>query len=86
MNLNRHYNHEFNTVITKANELLKLYPKENIFIHIQGASNAAISKFSEAIKCYEKILKVDSNSSIAYFNIAIMYDSLKLPQKCYRKL
>jgi len=80
--LNRHYNsRNFNTVITKANELLKLYPKEtNIFI-IQGASNAAISKFSEAIKCYEKILKVDSNSSIAYFNIAIMYDSLKLPQK-----
>jgi tetratricopeptide (TPR) repeat protein len=80
--LNRHYNlRNFNNVITKANELLKIYPKEiNIFI-IQGASNAAISKFSEAIKCYEKILKIDTNSSVAYFNIAVMYDSLKLPQK-----
>ena len=87
--LNRHYNlFEFTVVIQKANELLKIYPNEvNIYI-IQGASNAAINKFNEAINCYKKILEIDPNSTIANFNIAVMYDSLELPKdaiKSYKK-
>ena len=80
--LNNHYNKkEFAVVIQKANELIKLYPKEmNLYI-IQGASNAALGKFRQAINCYEKIIKIEPNSTIAYFNIAVIYDTLDLPKK-----
>ena len=40
--LNNHYNKkEFAVVIQKANEFIKLYPKETNLYIIQGASNAA---------------------------------------------
>jgi protein O-GlcNAc transferase len=80
--LNNYYiKKEFTVVIQKANELEKLYPKEiNLYI-IKGASNAALGKLSQAISCYEKILKIDPNSTVAYFNIAVIYDTLNSPEK-----
>jgi protein O-GlcNAc transferase len=84
--LNKHYNlQDFTTVIKKANELLKIYPKEANILIIQGASNAAINNFYEAIRCYEKILEIDPSSTIANYNIAVMYDSLELPKKAIEK-
>jgi len=87
--LNKFFNlREYKIVIKKAKELHKIYPNQVDLHNIQGASNAAINMFEEAIKCYEKILKIEPNSSIAYYNIAIMYDSLKLPEnaiKNYKK-
>ena len=71
---------EKGNVIKKADELIKIYPYEKDLHNIQGASNAALSKFDKAIICYENILKIDPNSAKAYFNIAVMYDKLSLPK------
>lgn len=77
-----HYNkQEFDIVTQKANKLLKIYPQEINIYNIKGASNAALHKFDEAIKCYKSILNIDTNSAIAYFNIAIMYDKKSCPEK-----
>ena len=83
--LQKYNNKEFKNVIKKADELIKIYPNENDLHNIQGASNAALSKFDKAIICYENILKIDPNSAKAYFNIAVMYDKLSY-QKCIKKL
>ena len=78
--LQKYNNQEFKNVIKKADELIKIYPNENDLHNIQGASNAALGMFDKAIECYEKILKINPNSAIAYFNIAVMYDKLKSPK------
>ena len=78
--LQKYNNQEFKNVIKKADELIKIYPNENDLHNIQGASNAALGRFDKAIECYEKILKINPNSAIAYFNIAVMYDKLKSPK------
>lgn len=72
---------EFKKVIQDANKLIKAYPKEIDLYNIKGASNAALGEYEKAIKCYEKILQIDTNSAKAYYNIAVMYDSLKAPKE-----
>jgi predicted O-linked N-acetylglucosamine transferase (SPINDLY family) len=82
--LQKYNNQEFNSVIEKADELLKIYPNEYNLHNIQGASYAAIDKFERAIRCYENILKIDPNSAKAYFNIAVMYDKLDSPKNAIK--
>jgi tetratricopeptide (TPR) repeat protein len=82
--LQKYNNREFNSVIEKADELLKIYPNEYNLHNIQGASYAAIDKFERAIRCYENILKIDPNSAKAYFNIAVMYDKLASPKNAIK--
>lgn len=82
--LQKYNNKEFKNVIKKADELIKTYPYENDLHNIQGASNAALSMYDEAIECYEKILKINPNSATAYFNIAVMYDKLKSPNNAIK--
>ena len=82
--LQKYNNREFNSVIEKADELLKIYPNEYNLHNIQGASYAAIDKFERAIRCYENILKIDPNSAKAYFNIAVMYDKLDSPKNAIK--
>ena len=82
--LHKYNNKDFKNVIKKADELIKIYPYEKDLHNIQGASNAALSKFDKAIICYENILKIDPNSAKAYFNIAVMYDKLSLPENALK--
>ena len=82
--LHKYNNKDFKNVIKKADELIKIYPYEKDLHNIQGASNAALSKFDKAIICYENILKIDPNSAKAYFNIAVMYDKLSLPKNALK--
>ncbi|MDA8802634.1 tetratricopeptide repeat protein [Amylibacter sp.] len=79
--LYKHYNrNEFTFVLQKAHELSKLYTKEIDIYNIQGAANAAMNNFQKAIGYYLKITKINPNSETAFFNIAVMYDSLNLPE------
>tara|TARA_B100000767_G_scaffold23120_1_gene20483 strand:+ start:393 stop:2645 length:2253 start_codon:yes stop_codon:yes gene_type:complete len=79
--LYKHYNRkEFTFVLQKAYELSKLYKKEIDIYNIQGAASAAINNFQKAIDYYVKITKINPNSETAFFNIAVMYDSLNLPE------
>ena len=82
--LKKYNNKEFNNVIRKAFDLLKVYPNENDLYNIQGASNAALGKFDKAIICFENILKIDPDSEKAYFNIAVMYDKLASPKNALK--
>jgi len=82
--LQKYNNKEFKNVIKKVDELIKIYPNEIDLHNIQGASNAALSRFDKAIICYEKILKINPNSARAYFNIAVMYDKLKSPKNAIK--
>jgi protein O-GlcNAc transferase len=79
--LYKYYNQkEFTLVLQKANELSKLYKKEIDIYNIQGAAHAAMNNFQKAIEYYFKITKINPDSATAFFNIAIMYDSLNLPE------
>jgi len=82
--IQKYNNKEFKNVIKKVDELIKIYPNEIDLHNIQGASNAALSRFDKAIICYEKILKINPNSARAYFNIAVMYDKLKSPKNAIK--
>ena len=50
--IQKYNNKEFKNVIKKVDELIKIYPYENDLHNIQGASNAALSRFDKAIICY----------------------------------
>jgi len=79
--LSQQYNRrEFKEVIKNADDLIKIYPKESDLYNIKGASNAALGMFKNAITCYEKILQFEPDSTIACFNIAVMYDNLEAPK------
>ena len=82
--IQKYNNKEFKNVIKKVDELIKIYPYESDLHNIQGASNAALSRFDKAIICYEKILKINPNSARAYFNIAVMYDKIKSPKNAIK--
>jgi protein O-GlcNAc transferase len=80
--LNSHYNkQEFQIVIQKAYELIKIYPNEIDLHMLKAASYASLDKFDKAISCYRVILEIDPFSAVAYFNIAVVYDKLNLPKK-----
>ena len=81
----KHYNRqEFALVLEKANGILKLYPEEIDVYNIQGAASAAMGNFKNAINYYQEITKIKPNSATAYFNIAVMYDSLNLPENAIK--
>ena len=81
----KYYNRqEFTLVLEKANGILKLYPEEIDVYNIQGAASAAMGNFKNAINYYQEITKIKPNSATAYFNIAVMYDSLNLPENAIK--
>ena len=83
--LYKHYNQQkFTLVLEEANELLKLYPKEIDIYNVQGAASAAMKNFRKAIDYYIEITKIKPNSANAFFNIAVMYDSLNLPENAIK--
>ena len=64
------YNQDrFQEVLSKVKPLIGLFPKVIFLFNIQGASNAALQKYDEAIANYKQAIKIKPDYAEAYSNM-----------------
>ena len=69
-------------------QLLQKFPSSIALYNIQGASNAGLQKFDEAVESYKQVLKIEPGYANAHYNIGIVLHEQGKPEKAiesYRK-
>jgi protein O-GlcNAc transferase len=59
----------FEEVLSKIKHLIRLFPKANALFNTQGASNAALKRYDDAIDSYKQALKIKPDYADAYSNM-----------------
>ena len=62
---------QFEQVLAKIKPLVSLFPKAITLFNIQGASNAALQRYDEAIDSYKQAIKIKPDYAEAYYNMGI---------------
>ena len=60
---------DFESVLSKVKPMIGLHPKAIVLFNIQGASNAALQKYDEAIANYKQAIKIKPDYAEAHNNI-----------------
>jgi tetratricopeptide (TPR) repeat protein/SAM-dependent methyltransferase len=72
---------EFNQIISLYPKLERQFYKSIQFYNLIGSSYFSLSDFSNAIKCFEKAINLNSNELISIFNLGSAYYELKNYEK-----
>jgi len=66
----------FDLAVTKCSNLLEKYSDSLVIWDVMAFSNQKLGNFDQAIKCYKKVLSIDSSSITSYYNLGIIYYEL----------
>ena len=66
----------YEEAIKKCTEEIDKSPNASVLWDVAAFSYQKLKIYNEAIKCYEKVLSIDSSSITSYFNLGIIYYDL----------
>ena len=84
------YNHgQFDEVLSKAKPLASLFPRTIVLHNLVAAANSALKNLDQAIESFNKVLELNPEDAMAYFNIGTIFSekeefdtAIKNYQKC----
>jgi tetratricopeptide (TPR) repeat protein len=66
-------NNQYDEAMVFANEMLTNEPDNAFFLYVKAYLCHSIKEYDQAVECYKKVIKVDSQYAEAYSNLGLIY-------------